>query len=145
MGLHVSSIAGESGARAARQNRSLRTLTGPSGRIAGRSDKISQSATGNERASRADRPGSCATVWVHVQTGRRSCLLLLTISYTSIANVKYEADPLQPAHKHRTYQHHRSILPHCWAQPVACSIYWTLCHVDLDESGKSNCTHSHYR
>jgi hypothetical protein len=55
-GLHVSSIAGESGARAARQNRSLRTLNGSSGRIAGRSDKIWQSVTGNERASRADRP-----------------------------------------------------------------------------------------
>ena len=94
-GLHTSSIAGESGARAASQNRSLRTLNSPSGRIAGRSDKILQSATGNERASRADRPraqlrrgaSAChtkvgkfdwdqtweldlgATVWVHVRAG----------------------------------------------------------------------------
>ena len=120
-GLHTSSIAGESGARAASQNRSLRTLNSPSGRIAGRSDKILQSATGNERASRADRPraqlrrGASAC---HTKVGKfdwdQTCELLSGYMYERaplvfaaahhllhlIVNVKHEAYPLQLAHNH---------------------------------------------
>ena len=120
-GLHTSSIAGESGARAASQNRSLRTLNSPSGRIAGRSDRILQSATGNERASRADRPraqlrrGASAC---HTKVGKfdwdQTCELLSGYMYERaplvfaaahhllhlIVNVKHEAYPLQLAHNH---------------------------------------------